>query len=198
MENTQPSLIDIIISFRQQGLSNNQIIQNLQRDGYKTPEIFDAMAQTDLKSTMTQVPPQNMVDNSMQPPQQSQNPNDQQFQQEPIQDDALNPFDEKIEEIAEAIIDEKWTSLVDSVQKILDWKEKTEAMIVVLEQKFKDMKFEFDKLQSSLYDRISQYDQNMTDVGTEIKALEKVFQKILPTLTENVNELSKISKDLKK
>jgi len=32
----------------------------------------------------------------------------------------------------------------------------------------------------------------------EIKAMEKVFQQILPSLTENVTELSKITKSMKK
>ena len=35
------------------------------------------------------------------------------------------------------------------------------------------------------------------DIGVEIKALEKVFQKILPGFMENVNELSRISRDMK-
>ncbi len=43
-----------------------------------------------------------------------------------------------------------------------------------------------------------EYDQNILNVGTEIKVMEKVFQKVLPTLTENVNELSRITKGMKK
>ena len=45
--------------------------------------------------------------------------------------------------------------------------------------------------------KISQYDSNITDVGTEIKAMEKVFQKILPNLTENVNKLDRMTKSSK-
>ena len=44
--------------------------------------------------------------------------------------------------------------------------------------------------------KIADYDKNLLSVGTEIKAME-VFQKVLPTLTENVGELSRITKEIK-
>ena len=182
-----------VMNMRQQGLSNNQITQNLQRDGYKTHEIFDAMNQADLKTGIGPAPMDNMppLQNPMQPP------NMPPPMEITDMGGPANPMDERIEEVAEAIIDEKWSELLDSVKKIIDWKEATAARIDKVEQKFSDLKGEFDKLHSSILDRIGQYDQNMTDVGSEIKALEKVFQKILPTLTENVNELSRISADFK-
>ena len=40
--------------------------------------------------------------------------------------------------------------------------------------------------------------KNILEVGTEIKAMEKVFQKVLPTFTSTVNELSRITGNLKK
>ncbi|MBI1969996.1 hypothetical protein HYS48_04850, partial [Candidatus Woesearchaeota archaeon] len=45
--------------------------------------------------------------------------------------------------------------------------------------------------------KIGNYDQSIKDVSTEIRALEKVFQKILPGFVENVNELSRIAQTLK-
>lgn len=204
---TQPHGIPIeqVLSMRSQGLSNNQITQNLQRDGYKTYEIFDAMNQADMKAGINPAPMTNQA-----PPGNPMNPNMEQGPMPPpmsspeantntqdMQGPSLTPMDERIEEIAEAIIDEKWTDLLENVKKIIDWKEKTDGRIDRIEQKFSDIKDQFDKLHSSILDRIGQYDQNMSDVGMEIKALEKVFQKILPTLTENVNELSRISSDFK-
>jgi len=41
--------------------------------------------------------------------------------------------------------------------------------------------------------KISEYDKNITDVGVEIKAMEKVFQKVLPTFTENVNKIDRLA-----
>src|SRR3989344_5331468 len=42
--------VDEVLRMREQGFSNNQIVQALQRSGYKTHQIFDAMNQADLKS----------------------------------------------------------------------------------------------------------------------------------------------------
>lgn len=212
--------IEQVISMRQQGLSNNQITQALQREGFKTHEIFDAMNQADMKAGMSPMPlgPQQEPEGLPQGPP-LQTPTQGPLQESPLQgppqgppgqmpppmgspnmsadDSGMSPVDERIEEIAEAIIDEKWSDLLDNIKKIIDWKELTEARLDKTEQKFNDLKNEFDKLHSAILDRIGQYDQNMSDVGSEIKALEKVFQKILPTLTENVNELSRISSDFK-
>ncbi len=98
----------------------------------------------------------------------------------------------QIEEIAEAIIDEKWGELVKNINKIIEWKNATEARINSLDQAFKDLKHEFDKLQTAVVGKVGEYDKNILEVGAEIKAMEKVFQKVLPAFTENVNELSRI------
>jgi len=45
--------------------------------------------------------------------------------------------------------------------------------------------------------KIGDYDKTLENVGTEIKALEKVFQKILPGFVENVQELSRITRRIK-
>ena len=98
-----------------------------------------------------------------------------------------------IEEIAEAIIDEKWQELVKNLNKLTEWKDKTDDTISKLKQELEDVRTSFDKLHKAIIGKIGEYDQNILNVGTEIKAMERVFQKILPTFTENVNELSRIT-----
>jgi hypothetical protein len=69
---------------------------------------------------------------------------------------------------------------------------------VKLEQQFQDLKADFQSLHKALIGKVNEYDQNILNVGTEIKAMEKVFQKILPTFTENVSELSRITGKVRK
>ena len=38
----------------------------------------------------------------------------------------------------------------------------------------------------------------MVDITAELKAIEMVFQKSLPVLSENINELSKLVEEIKK
>ena len=51
------SPINEIMQMRKQGLSNNQVIQNLQREGYTNTQIFDAMNQADTKMAVEGVTP---------------------------------------------------------------------------------------------------------------------------------------------
>ena len=105
---------------------------------------------------------------------------------------------ERIEEIAEAIIDEKWNEFTKDVTKIIEWKERTESRLARIEQDLKQLKESFDTLHKSVLGKISDYDRNITEVSTGINAMERVFQKVLPTLTDNVNKLSRITDSMGK
>jgi hypothetical protein len=291
-----------VLSMRQQGLSNNQIVSSLQREGYQSHQIFDAMNQADIKGgvnamqlnnpnenpnpenpmennvpgmssphpfnnfpgsqgqqdlppnvqnqqeqgtaqynnmlsdniptgqmnmnnnmqgdseygqDMSQMPPMNgMVDSQgMQPPPfgnpgMAPDPEPPGMQPPNFAPPGMSPqemgsqgqdvLSERIEEIAEAIIDEKWDMILKNVNKIIEWKATTESKLSRMEQEFSDLKSNFDNLHKAIIGKIGEYDKNILSVGTEVKAMEKVFQKVLPTFTENVSELSRITKSMKK
>jgi hypothetical protein len=211
----QDNLAHLIISMRQQGLDNNQIVQYLQRSGYNSNQIFDALSQADLRSAAPDqfnpddsapfpggelqplhagMPQPQMAPQSMSPPPREQ----QSMPPPPMPSHDLPDNREQIEELVETVIDEKWEEFSKNINKIVDWKNSTEAKIASIEQQFKDLKEIFDKLHTAIIGKITEYDQNIKNVDTDIKAMEKVFQKILPTFTENVSELSRITKNLKK
>ncbi len=254
---------DKVLQMRSQGVSNNQIIQILQREGYDLTAVFNAMNQADIKggvdaagitnsdSVSDAVP----IEGGQTMPQQSlpplQYPGQQQYAQQPmIQDTGMqypqdmqqqqapmeqpmqqmpqmqsmpqmqqypSPMDtsqysppeqqqqygpsfesQRIEELAEAIIDEKWNEIVRSINKIIDWKERVEARVTKIEQQLEDISKGMDTLHKGVLGKITDYDQNLTNVGAEIKAMEKVFQKVLPSLTESVSELGRITDGMKK
>ena len=83
------------------------------------------------------------------------------------------------------------------LKRVKTWAEKTETKISQIEQQIKDLTNSLNSLHKSLISKISEYDANITNVGVEIKAMEKVFQKVLPSLTENVNKLDRIAKSSK-
>ena len=217
--------VDMISQLRQQGLSNSQIVQALQQQGLRSNQIFDAMNQADMNPAgpvpgmgppqmqpQQQSPMQNMQQQmqampgqgrvgseiQMPPPMMGQQsmppPMDMQSNESNL--DATSADTEKIEEIVEAIVEEKWTELIKNVNKIIEWKEKTESRLVKMETEFDNLKHGFDNLHQGVLGKIGDYEHGLQEIGTDIKALEKVFQKILPTLTENVNELSRITKTM--
>jgi hypothetical protein len=190
------SAISDIIQMRQQGLSNNQIIQNLQRAGYSNTQIFDAMNQADTKMAVEgvqtgflQQPPNELFS---QPPQEVM---ENQFS--PQQTFSASGNDAKVEELVEAIVEEKWNELVRDVNKIVEWKNKMEARMSEMEIKVEGLKDSVSDLSKAIISKVNDYDKHILEIGSDLKAMEKVFSKVLPAFTENVNELSRITGKMK-
>ena len=206
MQLPRSSPVEQVLMMKQQGYTNNQIVQTLQSQGYNTDQVFDAINQSGLSADLQpqrehQEPPDSAMPEYAQGYEAQQYPQQQPapvFRQPPKEmQPAASVDDERIQEIAEAIIDEKWEDLAKDIRKVAEWKEKTEDRIAKLEQQVLDLKISIDSLTKGIMSKISSYDQNIVDVGTEIKAMEKVFQKVLPNLTENVNKLDRMTKSYK-
>jgi DNA-binding transcriptional MerR regulator len=197
------ALTDQIASMRQQGMPNDQIIQTLQSQGQDPSQIFDAMNQMDQGAPPGAQPAPGMPPPGAppgMPPPGAQPGAPEQMQDQYGGGEAYGaPLEdkEKIEEVAEAIIDEKWKDLLKDINKISEWNHKTETRLSKIETEIKSIKENFDSLHKGILGKITEYDNNLVNVGTEIKAMEKVFQKILPTFTDNVNKLSRITQGVK-
>ena len=201
MPQAQISPIEQVLMMKQQGYTSNQIVQTLQSQGYNTNQIFDAINQAGLsgeqvasgqmetgmpdygQSYEQSYPPPQPPFQSFQPPREIQAP--------------VSIDEERIQEVAEDGIDEKWEEFAKDIKKVIEWKERSDERLSKLEQQIIDLRMSIDSLTKSIMSKISSYDQNIVDVGTEIKAMEKVFQKVLPTLTENVNKLDRLTKGVK-
>ncbi|MBD3203292.1 hypothetical protein GF327_03295 [Candidatus Woesearchaeota archaeon] len=189
------SPINLIRSMKQQGLSNRDIIQNLTRQGFSNTQIFDALNHIDTKNAVESSPtsltsyPPNFENNNKQNVQSSPPPPS--FQAEATNN--MTNFNPKTEELIETIIDEKWEELIKDINKVIDWKNRSERRIQELEVQVKNLKKSFEDLHNAVIGKVSEYDKHILDVGSEIKAMEKVFSKVLPRFTENVHELSRIT-----
>ena len=190
------SPINDILQMRQQGLSNNQIIQNLQRAGYTNTQIFDAMNQADTKmavegtqpGVLQQAPVQ---EPEPQPPKQPQ-PGPQMFTQPPsdipsntftspspptpsstmdLSSDGFSDSSVKTEELVEAIIEEKWSELIKDVNKIVEWKNKMEIKISELQIQLETLKDSFSDLNKAVIGKVNDYDKHILEVGSDIKAM---------------------------
>lgn len=195
-ESAPSSLANQALMMKQQGYTNNQIALMLQNQGFGIDQINDAINLAGLSSNPAadEQPETGMPDYGQATMQQPQ------FQQPAYQQaqSAEGIFDEeRLQEVAEAIIEEKWDEFASDIKKVIEWKDRSEDRIAKIEQQILDLRLGMDSLTKSIIGKISSYDQNIMDVGTEIKAMEKVFQKVLPTLTENVNKLDRMAKGYK-
>ena len=121
-ESTTP--VSLVIQMRQQGMSDNQIVQSLQKQGYSTTQVFDALSQADIQPATEAQYPGAAPEQYSEPPQQQ--PVFQQAPQMPSQEGFGR---EQIEEVAETIIDEKWDELMKGVNKIIEWKDSAEERL---------------------------------------------------------------------
>jgi len=223
---------DKVLNLRQQGMSDNQIVQQMQRENYSSEDIFNALSQADLKAQnapgnlpppMTQEPEAPSFSMKSQAAFDIKNPSPSPPQPTPImqppsgivppgnslpspQNIPLQAHSapqsnldiDKIEEIAESIIDEKWDDLVKNVNKIIDWKAEMESKISELEDKNAHLQESFDKLHKGILNKIDDYDKTLLNVGAELKAMNEIFQKIMPTFTDNVQTLQRVTQKLSK
>ncbi|MEK6948053.1 MAG: hypothetical protein AABX19_02305 [Nanoarchaeota archaeon] len=104
---------------------------------------------------------------------------------------------DRIHQIVEAIVSEKFDELMSGVGNLSVWKEKINNDVVAIKQEILRINERFDNLQNAILGRIKDYDQNMQGVNTEMKALEKVFEKIVEPLTTNIKELDRLVKEMK-
>lgn len=105
---------------------------------------------------------------------------------------------DEMEELIESVVEEKWRSLVENFGDMGLWKDKVRTEILSIKQELVRLENRFENIQKAVLGKIRTYDENIIEVGSEIKALEKVFGKIIDPLTTNIKELDRITKQLKK
>jgi len=118
----------------------------------------------------------------------------QSFASEPMERASYN----MMEEIAESIIKEKWDDMISNIGDLKVWKEKVDTDILSVKQEILRTQQRFENIQKAVLGKLKDYDRSVIGISSEMKALEKVLEKILTPLTKNIKELTKITQELKK
>lgn len=104
---------------------------------------------------------------------------------------------EIINRIVESVIDERWQEIVSNLGDLSIWKSELDGELSSIKQEMIRIDQRFNNLQRGILGRVDEYNQNIVNINTEMKALEKVFEKIIDPLTSNIKELNKITAELK-
>ena len=199
--------IDQVLSMIEQGIDSSEIIRKLQDQGFSNTDIQEALNQAKIKASMEHEenkedrlvpPPPAMMRPSMREDQQIMMEQPMPVQQPPMQEISPRDVEEKIEEIAESIIGEKWRRLATEAGDFASWKEKVRVEIVSIKQEVLRVEQRFESLQNAILGRMKEYDRSVDDVSTDVKAVEKLLQEILKPLADNVKELKHITDKMKK
>jgi len=127
-------------------------------------------------------------------------PNQQFTSNARYQQPALQPqmANDQMQEMIEEVIEEKWGNMVEKFGDLGLWKERTNRDIISLKQELVRTQDKFNQLQRAVLGKVSEYNDNISNLGSEMKALERVFEKIVEPLTTNIKELQRITERLKK
>jgi hypothetical protein len=105
---------------------------------------------------------------------------------------------EDLEEISEAIIQEKWTTFTKDWGAMMDWKERIDDTVVELRTTLDNIEKKMDSIERAVLGKVEEYSKGIGDVRTELKAMQKVFGDVMPAFTENVKKLSDLAVKKKK
>ncbi len=122
----------------------------------------------------------------------------EQYSQQPAGSAPQQLDAERIHEIIEAVVNEKWDEMAGRLGDVAVWKEKVNNDLIATKQEIVRIREDFRNLQNAVLGKVREYDAGMKDVHTEMKALEKIFERILEPLTANIKELSRLTEDMKK
>ena len=198
-------------TLREQGLTDQQIVAELNTKGIKETQVISALGKLSAgaAASPTQTPASTMTPESNHFPGPSMPPSnaggEQSFGARPTNGTRItgqqmgSPQDlyDRIEEITEEMIDEKWDDLIKEVRKIVEWKNSVENKMQKMESDLSTLKEDFKVLHQGVLGKVEEYDKRMQEVGVELKSVGKVFKDVVPVFTENVKELRSITKGMK-
>src|SRR3989338_1669738 len=177
--------VSTVLQLRNQGLTDDLIMDEMARQGFRPETVSQALSQADGSADM------GMASSSygrmgMMPP------------SAPLSENPQNYMYSRMEDIAENLIDEKWDQLLGEVKKIIEWKERVESTQAKLISDVGKLQDDFKLLHGGVLGKLEDYDARMRDVGVELKAVGKVFKDVVPQFVENVKALSSIKDEMRK
>ncbi len=195
--------VNEVLNFLKQGRSNEEITNSLEQKGFNLQQISDAINQANIKMGVEgNMPPSGMQESSanqeipipeQEPQQVYASSNEPQYQM-PQQ---TGPDYSDIQALVEEVVEEKWREFIKDVGDISVWKARVGDDLEATKQELLRTQKRLEELQTAVLGKVKDYNQTVLDINTEMKALEKVFGKILEPLTENIKELKKIANDMK-
>jgi len=117
--------------------------------------------------------------------------------QYPTSEEAPKMETEAIEEIAEEIVNEKWSEIKGKISDVIEWKIYAEKRITSVDDRIKRIEASMDRLQAAMLTKVQEYGRNIKELGAEMAGLEGAFGKVLTPFVDNMRELSRITGELK-
>jgi len=99
---------------------------------------------------------------------------------------------EDIEKIAESIIGEKWNRVKEELDSLTSWKTEIGTQVTEFKSQLEALDKKVADAQNAMIGKVDDYNKSLQGVNVEIQAMGKVFEKVIPKFTDNVNRLSEM------
>lgn len=211
--------LERVMQMREQGLSENQIVQSLRQEGVPPREIEESLSQSKIKYALNQEQ-QNMENQEqtydqgmskssfqgdsnpvplpeeyaeMQSPSQEYYP-DYQPQSSYQEYQPPQQFDiETINEMVEQAIEEKNESLKKQISSFSRFKEDSSIQIERISQRLEKIENTISELQIAILRKIGEYGNDIHSIAREMQATQNTFSKIVDPLTDSIRDLREIT-----
>lgn len=207
--------IQEVYQMSSKGMNDKDIIKSLKSMGYSYDEIEAAMMQTmkeGVKNEGATTPQSVQAAPTMQQAQQSQlSPLEEMYAQSDeeipteqyeavFKERGLAPQEEIspetiIEELVEGVVEEKWHKFEEKLSKFEESLNKMHGMIKQMESRNEHKIAEPKNAEFEM--KIDDFNEHMEDLQVRVGGLEKAFQQFLPSLTKNIESLSRIIHEMK-
>ena len=108
------------------------------------------------------------------------------------------PGGRNIEALVEKIVDEKWKEAEVRIEDLESFRTDLHESMAEIREELAELKSRYVELQEHSSVRLEEYSKELEGVGAQINALQRVLQRIFPTIAENVRELSDVVRDMKR
>jgi uncharacterized protein YoxC len=158
-------------------------IRDLTTKGYPSTDVLAGMQAAPLRPAPAPMPTTPQLPPIPTPPV---------FRPAPAPAPAVKTTTEEIEEVAEAIISEKWQKFDKELDELKKSQEELSSAISGMQERITNVEKKIDMVIQEILGKVEEYGKGISDVGTELKAMQRVFNTIMPTFTENIKELQEL------
>ena len=108
-----------------------------------------------------------------------------------------NPVDPQVEELIETIVGENFEKVKLEFQNLYDELGLIEEEVGNLEERVHDLEVRDDEDQQQFVQKVDEVENHIDEYQSRIGGLEKAFQQVLPSLVDNVRDLTSTVQEMK-
>jgi archaellum component FlaC len=141
--------------------------------------------------------PQNQQQQSQGQQQQTQQQQQAQQVQQKLQGGQGQPVDPQVEELIETIIAENFQKVEKEFQNVYSELDVIEDKLEDLENRVHDLEVRDDEDQQKFVEKMDEIEDHIDSYESRIGGLEKAFQQMLPSLVDNIRDLTSLVQEIK-